>query len=111
MTAEWYADGSSPEGSLLTIMDSGRVTSARLSDTQLTVLGQVPTDAAPHTVSLPGLGSYRAIADGSGSARLVVGLPTTDLDDTISSLIGWEVVMVLGAMILTGTIGAIVVRR
>jgi two-component system OmpR family sensor kinase len=111
VTARWYADGSPPESSLVTIHDSGRVTSTQLSNAQLTVLQQVATDETPHTVTLPGLGTYRAIADGHGSARLVVGLPTTDLDDTISSLVGWEVLMVFVAMTLTGLIGAIVVRR
>jgi two-component system, OmpR family, sensor kinase len=111
VTAQWYT-GYHPTGSLLVTRTSGKGGLAPLTDDQLTALQQVPADGQPHTVNVPGLGSYRVVAAiGDNGARLAVGLPTSDLDDTLSSLVGWEVVLVFLAMVVAGAAGALVVRR
>src|SRR3954454_4998530 len=97
---------------LVNAHESGQVTYPSLDEAQLTTLRDVPADGTPHGVHVPGVGSYRAMADiDAAGTRLVVGLPTSDLDDTLSSLIGWEVILVLLATAVTGATGSIVVRR
>jgi two-component system OmpR family sensor kinase len=112
VTARWYADGSAPHGVLVNAHESGELTYPSLSEAQLSTLRDVPVDGSTHSVHVPGVGSYRVMADTDpAGTRLVVGLPTSDLDDTLSSLIGWEVILVLLATVVTGASGSIVVRR
>ena len=84
-----------------------------LTAAQLDVLSKVPTDGNVHEVDLPGLGSYRTIArvDPEDLAVTVTGLPTKQADEAISSLIGWEALLiVLGALLAAGG-GLLLVRR
>jgi two-component system, OmpR family, sensor kinase len=111
VSARWYDGGSGPYTEHVATHESGQVTVGPLDQAQLTALSNVPDDGMPHEVDLPGLGSYRAMAETDEDTRLVVGLPTSDLDDTLSSLIGWEVILVLTAMVLAGASGVFVVRR
>jgi two-component system, OmpR family, sensor kinase len=108
---EWYDGYRGVENHALISNGHGVVLDGRLGSAQLAVLKDVPVDGRPHTVQLPGLGSYRVISDGVAGSQLVVGLPSTDLDDTLSSLVGWEVILVFGAMVVSGAAGAVVVRR
>jgi len=112
VTARWYADGTGPYTERVATHETGEVTVGHLDEAQLTALRDVPTDGSAHSVHLPGLGTYRVIArTDAADTRLVAGLPTTDLDDTLSSLIGWEVILVLVATALAGASGVVVVRR
>jgi two-component system OmpR family sensor kinase len=84
-----------------------------LTDKQLDVLGDVPTDGEVHQVDLPDLGSYRTIArtDQDGDTVIVTGLPTEQADEAISALIGSEsLLIVLGALLAAGA-GLLLVRR
>jgi two-component system OmpR family sensor kinase len=84
-----------------------------LTAAQLDVLGKVPTDGKVHEVDLPDLGSYRVIARSEPERDLVfvTGLPTKQADEAISSLIGWEALLiVLGALLAAGG-GLLLVRR
>jgi two-component system, OmpR family, sensor kinase len=72
----------------------------------------VPTDGAVHEVDLPGLGTYRVVASGSGTgARAVAGLPTEEVDETLAWLVTIVVVVGAGAVALAGAAGTVVVRR
>jgi two-component system OmpR family sensor kinase len=82
-----------------------------LSSDQLDELRDVSTDGHPHTVSLEGLGRYRVAAVGDASNMLVVGLPTHEVDTTISRLVEWELALVLAGTAAAGATGALVVRR
>ncbi len=82
-----------------------------LTDDQLDVLGDVPADDDVHEVDLPDLGTYRVIARTDGSTVEISGLPTEQVDEAITSLIGWEALLiVLGALLAAGG-GLLLVRR
>ena len=85
--------------------------SPELSSEQLEELHSVPTDGQPHTISIDGLGRYRVSAVGTSSNMLVAGLPTKEVDDTISRLVVWELALVLAGTAAAGTAGVFVVRR
>ncbi|MEV5003615.1 sensor histidine kinase [Nocardioides sp. LML1-1-1.1] len=68
--------------------------------------------ATPHTVDLPGLGSYRIVADETRSGvTAVVGLPTEDVDDATTSLVRWEAALALLGILAAAAAGTAVVRR
>ncbi|HWI44001.1 MAG TPA: HAMP domain-containing sensor histidine kinase [Nocardioides sp.] len=80
-------------------------------------LAAVRVDDQVHTVDVPGQGDYRVIAvDGTNPvtgqpARLVTGLPTRDVDDTIAGLVTWEAVLTLLGVLVAAAAGTVVVRR
>lgn len=90
-----------------------------LSAGVLTQLAQIPNDGQVHGLSLPGRGSYRVtlrdvrLSDGSGVATgvLLTGLPTSDVDAAVRSLIGWEIALVLMGLLAAAATGLVVVRR
>jgi len=98
--------GSAARGQLLT--PSGF---QDLSAEQLGELRTVRTDGGHHTISIEGLGHYRVSAIGNGTNMLVVGLPTSEVDATISQLVVWELALVLAGTLAAGTAGVFVVRR
>ena len=66
----------------------------------------------PSTVDLPGLGSYRIVADEARSGvTAVVGLPTEDVDDATTSLVRWEAALALLGILAAAAAGTAVVRR
>jgi two-component system OmpR family sensor kinase len=105
-------------GSLLAVLDDdprGEVvteTAERaLSSRALDMLADLPADGRPRTVDLPGVGSYRAAASETGGTTVVAGRPTEDVDDAVSSLIWWEVLLALLGIAAAAAAGAFVVRR
>jgi two-component system, OmpR family, sensor kinase len=91
---------------------NGRNDFSALSDDVLDALADVPVDQKVHEVDLPGLGTYRVIAAESRSGDTeVTGLPTAQVDEAITSLIGWEALLIaLGALLALGG-GLLLVRR
>ncbi len=75
-------------------------------------LGAVPTDGRVHEVDLPGRGSFHveARSDGAGTVA-VAGLSTHDVQDAIGTLLLWEVVLALAAVLLAALSGLWLVRR
>ncbi|KRA29399.1 MULTISPECIES: sensor histidine kinase [unclassified Nocardioides] len=67
---------------------------------------------APRTIDLPGLGSYR-VASGRNQLgdKVVVGLPTDDVDEATMSLVRWELVLALLGILAAAFAGSAVVRR
>ena len=96
-------------GVVLTRERNGR---RSLSTAALTELGKVPADGSVHDVDLPALGHYRAAAvttpEGS---TLVSGLPTRDVDETVTALIGYELLLILLGLLAAAGLGTLVVRR
>ena len=89
-----------------------------LSDEATALLTAIPVDGKVHAVTLPGLGDYRVTAeDFDGRVRaagipvvVVAGLPDSSVDEVISSLIWWEILLsLLGIAAAAG--GALVVVR
>lgn len=83
-----------------------------LGEAALEELADVPTDGEAHAVDLPGRGTYRIAAetDDHGVTHLS-GLPTSAVDDTVTSLLRVEALLtVLGVLVAAGA-GLVVVRR
>ena len=74
-------------------------------------LARVAPNRQPATVDLDGLGRYRVVGNHSHEETIVVGLPTSDVDDTLL----WVLVMfcVIGviALVAATTAGIVVIRR
>ncbi|MER7176499.1 sensor histidine kinase [Streptomyces mesophilus] len=88
----------------------GRAEVTDLTADQTAALDGVSKDGGPHTVSLPGLGDYRvAYTSGGEHGDLLVGMSTSSVDDTISTLVVVEL-CVAGAGLVAATIaGAVMV--
>jgi two-component system OmpR family sensor kinase len=83
-----------------------------LSGTALTALERVEPDAAPRTIAVPALGSYRAAATTTADGNTVVqALPTAEVDGTITSLIRWETLLAVAGIAVAAVLGRVLVRR
>lgn len=89
------------------------VTSDReaLAAEELAPLADVPADGEQHTIDIPGLGRYRALATDTVDMVVVAGLPTDGVDDTLASLIGWELLFTVLGVVVAGGVALLVVRR
>jgi len=88
-----------------------RVSRPALAADVLDSLESVPSDGDTHTVSLPGLGSYRVATEDVAGGTVVVGIPEHQVDDTIAQLIWWEVLFALLAVVIAAGAALVVVRR
>jgi two-component system OmpR family sensor kinase len=94
-------------GSLL----SGRDQDTELSPKVLDELAGVRADGDIHEIDLSGLGTYRVIARDHGTSTELTGLPTGHLDEAVSSLIRWEILLItLGGAVAVAA-GLLLVRR
>jgi two-component system OmpR family sensor kinase len=91
--------------------NQGTVQSKTISTTATDQLGKVPADGEVHDVELTALGDYRAQALQVGGGTLVTALPSSEVDDILSSLIWWEVLVGLIAVAAAAGAGTLVVRR
>ncbi|TIC84934.1 HAMP domain-containing histidine kinase [Nocardioides sp. GY 10113] len=94
------------------LVDSGSgPTDDPLSAEALASVAEAVDDGA-REVQVDGHGSYRihaeTVADG---CDLVVGLPLTDVDAAVTSLVRWEAALALLGVLVAGTAGTVVVRR
>ena len=112
------ADGQVLEGGI--VGGPGRGSVRTLDDDALARLADVDTDDQLHDVRLRGNGEYRVMAQeariitGPGTEQpgvVVVGLPAREVNATIASLLGWELVLTLVGVIAAGVVGLVVVRR
>ena len=100
-----------------TPVDAGVITAegtrAEISSTAAQQLAHIPPVHRPQTVELDGLGRYRVVAmhaRGPGET-IVTGLPTSEVDDTLLSVL--VIFCVVGAVALIGgtTAGIVIIRR
>ncbi len=106
----YFLDDYEPEGSGTLLEEShGRAEPEPLPQDAVDVLADVPRDGEVHEVELPGLGNYRAAADDDAGA--VAGLPTADVDAAVASLVRWEIVLGLLAVLAAAGAGVVVVRH
>jgi two-component system OmpR family sensor kinase len=100
----------------LTVFQAGYVaddgTTTALTDAQRAQMLAVPTDGEPHSITLTGLGSYRAIAgvDAEGTTT-VTALPTGSVTSTVTSFVVVELVVAAFALIVAAAAGLVLVRR
>jgi two-component system OmpR family sensor kinase len=109
------AAGFAVDGTDVGSYSTGDATSS-LTPQQLDVLGNLDFTAGEAvTAKVPGHGDYRFVAErgavGSVPARVVVGLPLTSLYKQIAALFGTIAAVVVGAIVLAGIIGALILRR
>lgn len=84
---------------------SERLTS--LSAPQLAVLSAVPRDGEPHSRHLPGLGPYRVQYAKDGA--LVLGMPLSEVDDTVGRLVLIECCVTGAGLVAAGIAGSAMV--
>ncbi|GAA3625626.1 HAMP domain-containing sensor histidine kinase [Nonomuraea rosea] len=106
-TVTGYFHGTSEGGE--TITAQGR--SQRLSGAVLEMLRGVPIDRQVHTVVLPGYGRYRVMAAAAGPARVVTGLPTAGVDETVDIMVGSATIFTVLGVALAGAGASVLVRR
>jgi two-component system OmpR family sensor kinase len=69
------------------------------------------TDDDARSLTVPGHGSYRVRSIGTGDGRAVVGLPSRDVDDSVSQLGLLAALLSLAGIVGAGVAGTVVVRR
>jgi two-component system OmpR family sensor kinase len=62
-------------------------------------------------VSINGAGDYRVLVLGQPGQRVVAGVSTHEVTDTVSSLIGWEALVALLGVLVAAAAATIAVRR
>jgi two-component system OmpR family sensor kinase len=89
----------------------GQSADSNLSSGALAALQAVKADGQPHTVSLPGIGSYRVIASAMPDGDvLVTGLPLAGVTDTISNLTLVITGVTASGLVVAGFAGTVIVR-
>ncbi|MEU5307725.1 HAMP domain-containing sensor histidine kinase [Streptomyces sp. NPDC021562] len=82
---------------------------AALTAAQIKVIGSVTKDGAPHTVDIPGLGSYQVQYVTGNNGTYYVGIPTSDVDGTIGTLILVEISLTVSGLIAATLAGTVIV--
>ncbi len=101
-----------PDGSGGYVLTEQRGGQRMLSSTTLAELNDVPIDKSVHGVHLTAVGNYRVTAvEGPGGSTVITGLPTRDVDKTVNSLVGYELLLILLGVLAAAGIGTVLVRR
>ncbi|MFI2641700.1 ATP-binding protein [Streptomyces sp. NPDC018610] len=80
-----------------------------LTGKQISALDAVPRDAAKHTVDIPGLGGYRVEYVSSPNGAYYVAVPTSDVENTVDTLILVEVSVTAAGLVAALLAGAAIV--
>ena len=112
----------SPIGAVGAVVQGGSVTDSQVQNASpsssqpvpsraAAVLAAMHTDGQPHTINLPGLGSYRVVATQlpDGDSR-VLGFPLRDVHDTLNRVTLAIVGLTAIALVIAGLVGAFIVR-
>jgi len=94
------------------ITEGGRVLD--LPEEISSVLGEVPADGDPHTITVPRFGDYRAIATTRpewNGVSIVLALPLADVNAQTTQLAITVAIVAAGGLLLALAIGSAVVRR
>ncbi|WP_190118678.1 sensor histidine kinase [Streptomyces flavofungini] len=106
------SDGTVGTGVISTEADSSTAPGAasdRLDADQLAALAAVPRDGESHNVDVPELGEYRVEYAGGMNGDYLVGLPTTKVGNTLSTLVVTEVSVTAGGLVAASLAGAAMV--
>uniref|UniRef100_A0AAU2V5P2 histidine kinase n=1 Tax=Streptomyces sp. NBC_00003 TaxID=2903608 RepID=A0AAU2V5P2_9ACTN len=101
-----------PDGSLAGLRSTapeheGESHSRPMSDEQARALAAVPKDGEVHSVTIPGLGDYRAMWD--PDRAFVLGFPTERVDATVNTLVIVVICVTAAGLIAAGIAGAAIV--
>lgn len=80
---------------------------SQLAASSVDDLDAVPADGQPHSVKVDGLGTYRAMSDGSS----VVAVQLHDVQQAVRNLVLWELALTLTGVLLAALAGSELVRR
>ncbi|MEU3785897.1 HAMP domain-containing sensor histidine kinase [Streptomyces sp900129855] len=83
--------------------------SKSLTEAQKKVLNSVSKDEKTHTVELPGLGDYRVKYASNDTSSYYVAIPTTEVDNTVNTLILVEVSLTVAGLIAASLAGTVMV--
>ncbi|MFI6085570.1 ATP-binding protein [Streptomyces sp. NPDC051217] len=86
-----------------------QVTGYALTASGTAALATVPRDGESHTVTLPGLGDYRAEYVDGVNGSFLVGVPLSDVQDTLATLIVVEVCVTVAGLAAAGIAGVVLV--
>ncbi len=87
-------------------------TSTRLTDQQLDQMLAVPTDGTVSTITLWGLGQYRAVASVSTNGTLTATALSLDaVNSTITQYVVIEAIVAAFALVVAAAVGLLLVRR
>ncbi|MEV7131103.1 HAMP domain-containing sensor histidine kinase [Streptomyces sp. NPDC093260] len=124
---EFVTHGPQPEKTIVAKVDDGTVTDAQvgtkvnddnnvpqmdakpLTGTQLGVLDAVPRDYRKHTVDVPGLGGYRVQYVSGPNGAYYVAVPTSDVENTVTTLILVEISVTTAGLVAALLAGAAIV--
>ncbi|MFF4590975.1 ATP-binding protein [Streptomyces sp. NPDC001388] len=124
---DFVTRGPGPQKALAATVENGSITSGKvgnktktsagipdvnaetLSESQLRALGSVAQDGKQHTVDIPGLGTYRVQYINGKNGDYYVGIPTSDVDGTINTLIIVEVSLTVAGLVAAGLAGTVMV--
>ncbi|AJF66268.1 sensor histidine kinase [Streptomyces vietnamensis] len=125
-----FLQGPGTLGTLGAVLKDGEVTSAgysaeaggsgpyerlirvsMLDAAQRAALAAVPRDGRPHTVEMPGgLGSYRVEYAAGERGELLAGIPLTEVEDALSTLVLVELSVTGAALVAASLAGTVLVR-
>ncbi|WP_275405192.1 HAMP domain-containing sensor histidine kinase [Streptomyces sp. S4.7] len=90
--------------------DTGQqVTGHALTDSETTALATVPRDGDAHSVSLADLGDYRVEYVEGVNGSFLVGVPLSDVQDTLATLIVVEICVTVAGLVAAGITGGVLV--
>ncbi|MFG2652743.1 sensor histidine kinase [Streptomyces sp. NPDC048436] len=81
----------------------------QLDAAESAALGSVPRDGKAHSVDIPGLGEYRVKYAAGPSGDFLVGIPTTKVQNTLSTLVIVEVSVTAAGLVAASLAGAVMV--
>ncbi|MEU4877149.1 HAMP domain-containing sensor histidine kinase [Streptomyces sp. NPDC021608] len=124
---EFVTHGPGPQKALAATVVNGSITGAKVGDktknaagysdmnpeplteSQIRALGSVAQDQRRHTVEIPGLGAYRVQYIHGNNGDFYVGIPTSEVDGTISTLILVEVSLTVAGLVAATLAGTVMV--
>ncbi len=93
------------------IVRTGRGDTERLTADELAQIERLPETDRPSGAEIEGLGDYRFLVSTVDGVTLVTGVPSRQLEETITSLIVWGTGFTLLAVAVAGGLAVLVVRR
>ncbi|WP_405621830.1 sensor histidine kinase [Streptomyces sp. NBC_01508] len=86
-----------------------QVTGHALTDSETAALATVPRDGDAHSVTLADLGDYRAEYVSGVNGSFLVGVPLSDVQDTLATLIVVEICVTVAGLVAAGIAGGVLV--
>ncbi|MFE7117192.1 ATP-binding protein [Streptomyces sp. NPDC057654] len=81
-----------------------------LTAAQIDALTSVSWDGRPHTADIPGQGEYRVKSASGANGMYLVGIPTREARDTLSTLIVAEICVTAAGLVAAALAGTAIVR-